>query len=52
MFQFAYRQLELLPIQPQGEVQDVAVFTGEHYSKNELERKLEQCESNLCLENL
>ncbi|GJM74960.1 hypothetical protein HMSSN036_71760 [Paenibacillus macerans] len=32
MFQFAYRQLELIPIRPQGQVQDVAVFIGEHFS--------------------
>ncbi|MCC3373703.1 GTP-binding protein [Cohnella sp. REN36] len=42
MFQFAYRQLEILRIQPQGRVQDVAVFMGEQFPKHELKRKLEQ----------
>lgn len=43
MFQFAYRQLELIPINPQGMVQDVAVFIGEQFPKNELKGLLEQC---------
>ncbi|MEK5166668.1 hypothetical protein NYE69_30630 [Paenibacillus sp. FSL R5-0527] len=46
MFQFAYRQLELIPIRPQGQVQDVAVFIGEHFSKQVLLRKLEEAVSS------
>ncbi|MEK3868527.1 MULTISPECIES: CobW family GTP-binding protein [unclassified Paenibacillus] len=42
MFQFAYGQLELISIRPQGQVQDVAVFIGEHFSKQVLLRKLEE----------
>ncbi|MFM1655749.1 CobW family GTP-binding protein [Brevibacillus sp. B_LB10_24] len=42
MFQFAYRQYEQISIRPQGHVQDVAVFIGEHFSKHELLRKLEE----------
>lgn len=41
MFQFAYRQLNLFRIKPQGNVQDVAVFMGEQFPKHELKRKLE-----------
>ncbi|WP_010275259.1 CobW family GTP-binding protein [Paenibacillus senegalensis] len=41
MFQYAYQQLDILPIKPQGSVQDVAVFLGEQFSKQELKRKLE-----------
>ncbi|TYP68665.1 CobW family GTP-binding protein [Paenibacillus methanolicus] len=33
LFQFAYRELELIRITPQGDVKDVAVFIGEHFDK-------------------
>ncbi|MFC4100861.1 CobW family GTP-binding protein [Paenibacillus xanthanilyticus] len=33
LFQFAYRELELMRITPQGDVKDVAVFIGEHFDK-------------------
>lgn len=42
MFQFAYRQWERIPIRPQGQVQDVAVFIGEQFSKQVLLGKLEE----------
>ncbi|MFC4601869.1 CobW family GTP-binding protein [Cohnella hongkongensis] len=42
LFQFAFRQLELIRINPQGKVHDVAVFMGEQFSQNELKRELEQ----------
>ncbi|OMF49482.1 cobalamin biosynthesis protein CobW [Paenibacillus rhizosphaerae] len=41
LFQFAYRQLELFRIQPQGKVHDVAVFMGEQFSQNELKLELD-----------
>ncbi|QYR20768.1 GTP-binding protein [Paenibacillus sp. sptzw28] len=41
LFQYAYRELEFTRINPQGQVHDVAVFIGEHFSKNALERELE-----------
>jgi G3E family GTPase len=42
MFQYAYKQLDLMKINPQGEVPDVAVFIGEHFDKKELEREIRQ----------
>lgn len=42
MFQFAYRQLELITIQPESKIQDAAVFIGEHFSKESLLKKLEE----------
>ncbi|MGP3788306.1 CobW family GTP-binding protein [Paenibacillus sp. 1A_MP2] len=41
MFQYAFKELELFPIQPKGKVQDVAVFIGEHFPKEDITRKLE-----------
>lgn len=41
LFQFAYRHLELLRIQPKGQVHDVAVFMGEQFSQKELKRILD-----------
>ena len=42
MFQYAYKQLDLMKVNPQGEVPDVAVFIGEHFDKMELEREIRQ----------
>ncbi len=42
LFQYAYREVELLPIRPQSLVQDVAVFIGEHIQKQELEARMIQ----------
>lgn len=42
VFQYAFRQLNIFRIKPQGSVQDVAVFLGEQFPKHELQRKLEQ----------
>jgi G3E family GTPase len=42
MFQYAYKQLDLMRIQPQGEVPDVAVFIGEHFDKPGLMEQLQQ----------
>jgi G3E family GTPase len=36
LFQFAYRELDFTRIQPQGHVNDVAVFIGEQFPKAEL----------------
>ncbi|GGG09097.1 CobW family GTP-binding protein [Paenibacillus abyssi] len=36
LFQFAYREVEFIRITPQGQVNDVAVFIGEHFSKEQL----------------
>jgi G3E family GTPase len=47
LFQFAYRQLELLRIQPQGKVHDVAVFMGEQFSQNELKLELDTTFTNI-----
>ncbi|GAA3401540.1 CobW family GTP-binding protein [Paenibacillus hodogayensis] len=40
MFQYAYKQLDLMRIAPQGDVPDVAVFIGEHFERTELEREM------------
>ncbi|RKN85454.1 CobW family GTP-binding protein [Paenibacillus ginsengarvi] len=42
MFQYAYKQLDLMKINPQGEVPDVAVFIGEHFDKAWLEDELKK----------
>ncbi|MBW7476449.1 GTP-binding protein [Paenibacillus oenotherae] len=44
LFQYAYRELEFTRITPQGHVNDVAVFIGEHFAKEELLRMLRQLE--------
>ncbi|WP_248925717.1 CobW family GTP-binding protein [Paenibacillus hamazuiensis] len=40
MFQFAYREADFMKITPQGDVPDVAVFIGEHFSKEEIRSQL------------
>ncbi|NGM81047.1 GTP-binding protein [Paenibacillus sp. 7124] len=40
LFQYAYRESDFIKITPQGEVRDVAVFIGEHFSSGELRKKL------------
>ena len=45
MFQFAFRESDFVPIRPQGEVHDVAVFIGEHFSKDHLKEQLEALET-------
>lgn len=42
LFQFAYRQLDLIRIRPHGNVQDVAVFIGEQFPKTELMSDLDR----------
>jgi len=40
LFQYAYRETDFMKITPQGEVPDVVVFIGEHFSSSELRDKL------------
>ncbi|WP_424768819.1 CobW family GTP-binding protein [Paenibacillus sp. sgz302251] len=40
LFQYAYRESDLMKIEPQGPVNDVAVFIGERFSKEWLLREL------------
>jgi len=47
LFQYAYREADYMKITPQGEVPDVAVFIGEHFSSSELRNKLLQMEGRL-----
>lgn len=44
LFQYAYRESDYLKITPQGQVPDVAVFIGEHFSKPELRAALQVLE--------
>lgn len=44
LFQYAYRESDFMKIEPQGHVNDVAVFIGEHFSKDWLLRELELLE--------
>ncbi|WP_025717323.1 CobW family GTP-binding protein [Paenibacillus sp. 1-18] len=45
MFQFAYRELEIIPIRPQKPVNDVAVLMGENFSASEIEERLRTLET-------
>ncbi|MDF2653495.1 MAG: cobalamin biosynthesis protein [Paenibacillus sp.] len=49
LFQFAFRQLDLIKIKPQGFVQDVAIFMGEQFSKPDLQDRLAKIEENSLL---
>ncbi|MCR2803369.1 CobW family GTP-binding protein [Paenibacillus soyae] len=40
LFQYAYRESDFIRIEPQGEVLDVAVFIGEHFSKEWLDERI------------
>lgn len=42
LFQYVYRETEFTRITPQGKVNDVVVFIGEHFAKDELEQRLIQ----------
>ena len=44
LFQYAYKESDFIRIEPQGEVLDVAVFIGEHFSREELLGKLRALE--------
>ncbi|MGQ3480297.1 CobW family GTP-binding protein [Paenibacillus sp. TY11] len=45
MFQFAYRELEIIPIRPQKPVNDVAIIMGENFSASEIEERLRKLEA-------
>lgn len=47
LFQYAYREADFMKITPQGEVPDVAVFIGEHFSSGELRTGLLRLEKRL-----
>ncbi|REK71523.1 CobW family GTP-binding protein [Paenibacillus paeoniae] len=42
LFQYAYKESDFIRIEPQGKVNDVAVFIGEHFSKEELLQMIEE----------
>ncbi|MFF2890527.1 CobW family GTP-binding protein [Paenibacillus sp. NPDC057967] len=42
LFQYAYKESDFMRIEPQGQVNDVAVFIGEHFSKAELLKMIEE----------
>ncbi|GMK46386.1 cobalamin biosynthesis protein [Paenibacillus glycanilyticus] len=44
LFQYAYRETDFIRITPQGEVNDVAVFIGEHFSKDDVLEELRKLE--------
>lgn len=44
LFQYAYRESDFMRIEPQGKVNDVAVFIGEHFEKDWLLRQLKKLE--------
>ncbi|NOU94138.1 GTP-binding protein [Paenibacillus sp. LMG 31456] len=44
MFQYAYREMDFVKITPKEELPNVAVFIGEHFSKQELALELETLE--------
>jgi G3E family GTPase len=44
MFQFAYRELDIIPIRPQKPVNDVAVVMGENFSASDIEERLQKLE--------
>ncbi|MCK9857068.1 CobW family GTP-binding protein [Paenibacillus sp. ATY16] len=44
LFQYAYRETDFIRITPQGEVNDVAVFIGEHFSKDAVLEELRKLE--------
>ncbi|MHA6480535.1 CobW family GTP-binding protein [Paenibacillus sp. strain BS8-2] len=45
LFQYAFKESDFIRIEPQGKVLDVAVFIGEHFSKEALLEKLRGLES-------
>ncbi|MFD0588815.1 CobW family GTP-binding protein [Paenibacillus sp. GCM10027627] len=45
LFQYAYKESDFIRIEPQGKVNDVAVFIGEHFSKDWLKNELAKLEA-------
>lgn len=50
LFQYAYKETDFMRITPQGDVNDVAVFIGEHFSKDALLEELQQLEASSAAE--
>ncbi|OWA33841.1 cobalamin biosynthesis protein CobW [Saccharibacillus sp. O16] len=46
LFQYAFRELDFIKVTPQGQLEDMAVFIGEHFSAAELRVKLEALEAS------
>lgn len=47
LFQYAYRQLDLMKITEPTDVPDVAVFIGEHFDRTAVENKIKQLDKHL-----
>ncbi|NGZ75423.1 CobW family GTP-binding protein [Saccharibacillus alkalitolerans] len=45
LFQYAFRELDFIKVTPQGQLDDMAVFIGEHFSSADLREKLEELET-------
>lgn len=45
LFQFAYRELEIIKIKPQQSLEQVAVFIGEHFDKLQVQRSIQELTS-------
>jgi G3E family GTPase len=42
LFQYAFREIEIVKIKPQQSLKEVAVFIGEHFDKNRLKSSLQE----------
>ncbi|WP_052487360.1 CobW family GTP-binding protein [Gordoniibacillus kamchatkensis] len=42
LFQYAYREMEIVKLDSQQEVQNVAVFIGEHFDKEQVEKAIQE----------
>lgn len=47
LFQYAFRELDFIKVTPQGQLDDMAVFIGEHFSASELRARLETLEASV-----
>lgn len=45
LFQFAYRESDFMKINPQGQLSDVVVFIGEHFSQSSIKEQLVELEA-------
>ncbi|GGN90082.1 CobW family GTP-binding protein [Saccharibacillus kuerlensis] len=46
LFQYAFQELDFIKVTPQGQLDDIAVFIGEHFSASELFEKLTELEAD------
>lgn len=46
LFQYAYRESDFMKINPQGEVPDVVVFIGEHFSQSWIRNQLDELDKS------